>query len=359
MRSPRSLRKWLRTLLPTAGEAAVAAGWWLVWAWLWEYTTHLCQLARQCGRPYTARTCRQYLGRWLAAPQWAPETLYAGLAREVRRVIGRQRQVPLLIDFTYLSHRWAVLQVSVGWQRRALPIYRAVFRRRSPEIDQTTAVQAACAWLRGHLPGPAGRYIVVMDRGFPGHRLLNWLAVHSWRYVVRVSGKWRMQHPGYTGVLREAVPAGVPVGPVPRLYRGARWGRQGKGQDEWSEAHVVLYHGLGYQAPWYLLTNLGRAARVVAVYRQRMQIEQEFRDLKGPWGLNHLATWRDRERVARLLAWTAVYEWWLAQLWETHHLETWSAWFRVSGPLSWIRITREWLKWQLLQPPRHQGLACL
>jgi hypothetical protein len=212
--------------------------------------THLCQLARQCGRPYAARTCRQYLGRWLDAPQWVPETLYAGLAREVRRVLRGRHQVPLLVDFTYLSHRWAVLQVSVGWQRRALPVYRAVFRRREPEVDQTTAVQAACAWLRAQLPGPAGRYIVVMDRGFPGHRLLNWLTAHSWRYVVRVSGKWRMQHPSYTGLLREAVTAGLPVGPTPRLFRQARWGRPGKGRDEWSVAHVVFYHGVGYQAPW-------------------------------------------------------------------------------------------------------------
>jgi len=359
MRSPHTLRKWLRTLLPTAGEAALAAGWWLVWAWVAAYTTQLCQIARQCGRPYTARTCRQYLTRWLAAEQWEPDALYAGLAREVRRRLRRQRQVPLLVDFTYLGRRWAVLQVSLGWQHRALPVYRAVYHRREPELKQTAAVQAACEWLRAHLPGPPGRYVLVMDRGFPGHRLLNWLTAQSWRYVVRVSGKWRMQHARYTGLLREAAAAGVPVGPVPRLFRQARWGRLGKGRDEWSETNVVFYHGVGGRAPWYLLTSLGRAGRAVHVYRQRMQIEQEFRDLKGPFGLDHLATWRERERVARLLAWTAVYEWWLARLWEAHQLERWGAQFRVSGPLSWIRITREWLHWQVFHPPRNQRLAWL
>lgn len=41
-------------------------------------------------------------------------------------------------------------------------------------------------------------------------------------------------------------------------------------------------------------------------YRQRMQIEAEFRDLKDPWGLDRLARWHNRDRVARFLACVAV-----------------------------------------------------
>ena len=61
-----------------------------------------------------------------------------------------------------------------------------------------------------------------------------------------------------------------------------------------------------HQEVWVLATNLGTWEAAVTIYRQRMQIEAEFRDLKGPWGLDHLERWEGRERVARMLAWVAV-----------------------------------------------------
>ena len=66
-----------------------------------------------------------------------------------------------------------------------------------------------------------------------------------------------------------------------------------------------------------------------------MRIECEFRDLKGPWGLDELAGWQDAARVTRFLGRRPVLnEWWLAWLWQ-HQLERWRPQFQLRGRLSW------------------------
>jgi hypothetical protein len=358
MSSPSRMSRWLRQLLPTAGRSAQDAAAQLVGALLVQFTTQLAQLARQADRPTQARVSRQFFARWLSRPHWDPPTIYAHLNRSARRVLGRRQHGALLIDFTYLKQRWAVLQVSVPWQGRALPLYRAVYRRADPEVGQTHAVREACAFLRVHLPGPHARYLLVMDRGFPSHPLVRELTQAGWRFVLRVNSTWKMTHPELTGQLRDLRAAWDPRGSCPRLFPLAVLGNRDKGRDHWSVANVVCFHGVGYREPWWLVTTEARAARAVAIYRQRMQIECEFKDLKGAWGLDELATWQDRERVARFLALVAIYEWRLADLWRRHRLHEKAKWFTVYGKLSWIRLTREWIQSQL-RPAAKQLLDSL
>lgn len=90
----------------------------------------------------------------------------------------------------------------------------------------------------------------------------------------------------------------------------------------------------GHAARWFLVTSEVIPPHAVAFYRQRMLIEQEFWDLKGPLGLDQLATWQERPRVARLLAWIAVYKWHLAYLWLVHRLAGFTPRLRVAGALS-------------------------
>lgn len=349
MSSPRTLRHWMRHLLPEAGPCAQQAAWDLVRSLLVGFTTSLAQLARQTDRDTPARISRQFLARWLDRPHWEPEIVYAHLIRPARRVLGRKRSVPLLIDWTYLENRWAVLQVSISWQQRALPLYRAVVRRKDPEAEQTALLLATCAWLAKHLPGPRTRYVLVLDRGFPSHALVRTLTGLGWRFVLRVSGEWKLTHPQYTGRLRD-VEAPRGSAPVLRWWGEGVLGQRGKGAKAWSRAHVVCYLGMGHQEAWFLLTTERRAAEAVQLYRQRMRIECEFRDLKGPLGLDELARWQDRERVARFLLWVAVYEWRLAHLWVTQQLEAWRPRIQLKGRLSWIRVTREWLQQQWRAP---------
>jgi len=361
MRPRRSLRHWVQQLLPaprlqagaplsdrTPGPltcAQQAAGQ-LLRALMLGFTTHLTQLARQfdrVGAADRAKSGRQQLTRWLDRPHWEPERRYSRLNRLTRRVLQSLESrgtVPLLVEATTLADGWLVLQVSVPWQGRALPLYRAVTQYQEPEETLPELLGRTLAWLRRHLPGPRSRYVLVMDRGFPSHPLITKLQQEGWRLVVRVKGNWKLTHSAYTGLVRE-LPEGW-VGPTPHLWEGGVLGQPGR-HGRCSQAFLVSYHGPGNQEPWFLLTNQANACWAVAIYRQRMQIEREFRDLKGPLGLDHLATWLDRDRVARFLAWMPVYEWRLAYLWLFQQLHEYAERLRVKGELSWIRTVREWL----------------
>jgi hypothetical protein len=344
MRSIGSLRHWMVWLLPDASEAAREGAWQLVRALMDDFTVCLSGLARQLERGSTAAGKRQYLSRWLGRKRWDPVDVYARLPQLWPRELLRANVVPLLIDCTILGQAWTVVQFSLPWQRRALPIYRVVVSYRLPEQGQTELVLQALTWLRGHLPGPASRYVAVMDRGFPSHSMIRTLQENGWRYVLRIGSNWRMTHSENAGILSHVIRGETEGQRHLRWYGEAVLGQRGKGHDEWSRTHVVTYWEPQNKDSWVLATSEGTGAGAVAIYRQRMQIEAEFKDLKGPLGLDHLEKWKDRQRVARMLAWIAVYEWRLALLWLRGQLADWGKrHLQIGGPLSWITITRAWV----------------
>ena len=346
MCSRQSLRQWVDALLPGTSSCCRGAAHDLLRALLVGFHTQLGQLARQADHPTRARGTRQFFTRWLNRDHWEPAAIYSQLHRLTRRALQRQKEVLLLIDVTDLANQWRVLQVSTPWQRRALPLFRVVYPYSGPECDQVSALAQALDWLEANLPGARQRYVLVMDRGFPSNALVTALQEHGWRFVLRVKSNWRLEHPRYTGQMRHAVAEGL-VGPEPLLLPAARLGWGGRGAGRCSQAHAVFFHGVGHEQPWFFVTSESDPHVAVALYRQRMRIEQEFRDLKGPLGLDLLAAWLSQERVARFLAWLAVYEWRLAYLWEQHELEQFAIWLEIKGAISWIRTVREWIAQQL------------
>jgi hypothetical protein len=344
MSSAFTLPKWLATLLPDFSRCAENALLCGVQALLHAFTTNLSQLARQVPRESSARTARQFLSRALASAGDS-RLVFSRLAAQLPRLLPRARRVLLLIDFTYLQHDWAVLQVSVPWQNRALPVYRAVIRRKQGQQKGAEAalLREALAWLGLHLPGWRGRYVLVMDRGLPSHAVIESCRHQGWRFVFRIREEWKVTLPDFCAPLGELALRPKAVGPRPQGYGEVWFGQWQKGPNTKSLAHLVTFHGPGFQEPWFLATSERKPTRAVAIYRERMKIEAEFRDLKGPWGLDELAQWHHCHRVEQFLTWVAVYEWWLAELWSRFRLSEWQPKFRVYGKLSWIRITRLWL----------------
>lgn len=350
MRSGESLRHWVAKVLPGESEFAQEAGWQLLRALLQDFTVSLCGLARQLERGGVATSGRQYLFRWLSRPRWEPLELYRHLPQCWPQPLRRAATIPLLIDCTVLGEQWNVLQVSIPWNGRALPLYRAVVNYREPEAGQTQLLWEALAWLRLHLPGPQSRYVIVVDRGFPSHALIRHLQEQRWRYVLRIGGNWRLTHPRLSALLEQAGQALQETGRNGKWFGGGVLGRRGKGRDQWSQTAVALYWRPGNQEVWYLATSERSWQAAARIYRQRMQIEAAFRDVKGPNGIDHLRHWTCRDRVSRLLAWLAIYEWRLASLFVKHALKKWSAErLQIGGALSWITATRTWVKrhWQL------------
>jgi len=353
MRSHKSLRQWVQQLLPEATPCTQAAARQVLRALLVGFTTNLAQLARQLDRPGGAKGARQWLTRVLGRPQFAPDTLYAHLLTGLPAAVlaARSAPIPLLIDLTFFGQQWVVLQVSLPWEHRALPLLRITQPYQGEARSPATALAAARRWLDTHLPHARTRYVLILDRGFPSHTFLNQLREGGWRFVIRVEGRWRVEHPEYTGTLLD-LNGMFSVGPVPGILRNAGLGEAGRGSKRCSQAHVVYFRGVGHAAPWYLVTSETDPQLAVVLYRQRMQIEQEFRDLKGFWGLDHLQEWQSQAQVESFLAWLAVYEWRLAHLWQSYALREFQKQLRVGGRVSWIRTVREWLaqRLRLLKP---------
>ena len=360
MRSLESLREWVATFLPDPRPVAQDAAHRLLCALLSDFTASLSGLARElAGAGVPAASLRQNFRRWLGRRSWDPEQLYPGLMPRLRQLLTRQRgPVPLLLDITHLGEGWSVLQVSFPWEGRALPLYRAVLTREACEEQQTALVFRVVRWLEQHLPGAKQRYVLVLDRGFPSHEMIKTFQEWGWRYVLRLNSTWKMTHPRYTGLLGAGAATLTPGQPG-RFFAGAVLGQRGKGRKAWSCTHVVWWYGAGQEDPWLLATSETTAARAYALYRQRMQIEGEFRDLKGHLGLDHLEKWQDRSRVASFLAWVAVYEWRLALLYTYRQLKEWGRqYLQVGGRLSWIQITRHWVRKHFAAALDRQTIAC-
>ena len=117
-------------------------------------------------------------------------------------------------------------------------------------------------------------------------------------FLPRGRGGTRVAVAGLVGKLRDRpAPAAAPVRYPPVLYHA----------QERSPVDVIAYHEPGFAEPWYLLVPADSAplwspAEIVALYRERMQIEQSFRDFKTHLGLRglHLKV-RVDERMGRFL----------------------------------------------------------
>lgn len=234
MKLKRSLVQWMRQFLPDTTRCAQDGAATLLRALLRHFTTDLTQLARQAGGNTTTKSRRQRFDRWLARPHWDPEMLYAGCTRALRRLLRRRGLLPLLVDITELGDEWAVLQVAIPWEKRALPIYRVVVHVKDPETPRRELLREMLAFLRTHLSGSPSEYVLVTDRGFPGHWLVRQLQREGWHFVLRVTRRWKVKHAEYTGRLWDAPQVAGLVGPCPRRLAQAfvRAAGEGSGRVE-------------------------------------------------------------------------------------------------------------------------------
>lgn len=364
MRPHQSITVWLTALLPDASPEAREAALGLVQALLKGSGCRLCQIARCVDRNLKARSNRQYLFRWLNRPAWNPPAIYQGLLQLLPLLTRKWKYVPLIMDFTYLSDAYVVLQFSVAFQQRALPLLRLVRAGRGGEGGQQAMMDEALAWLKQHLPGPRSRYVLLGDRGFPSHLFVKKLQKEGWRYVLRIAAGWRMTHPEYAGILQDTVGHHLRPGMAGRWFEQAVFGKTDQGQKEWCRSNVVWCWGPEHQEPWILITSEGDARTARRMYAKRAGIECGFRDVKQGHkagdgaskqakvgtGVSWLMKWKSADRVARLLVWVAVREWRLACLWLFHRLSKFREAVEIGGKLSWFRITCEWLN-------RHPGCA--
>ena len=245
------------------------------------------------------------LHRFLVNRRLDPRGVTDGLARLIFGQRGRGLW-PILFDQSRCGTTQA-LMAGVPFQGRALPL--ALYTFDYPWQERAAGSQNILEHvflldLESALPAGV-RGVFIGDRGYARARLLRESHREGRLYVIRGRGGTQVESQGRRLKLRE-----LPCQPGRAIrYRTVLYQAR-----ERVPVDVIAFHDPAFQQPWWLLVPAGHeallpTATVVALYRERMQVEQSFRDFKTHLGLRGLRLQvRVAERLGRLLlAFTIAY----------------------------------------------------
>lgn len=319
----------VRGLCPFLLETQAANLALLVGAILARRTLSLTALARCFPVPDQRRTTApahellhrlKRLSRFLGNDRVDPVAVQLACVPAVLARLGHPRWVGLVVDWTSWDttlpriagggvRKYQVLVVGVPRRGRVLPLLTVAYERdKLPAAgSQNRWEEEALGRVLAALP-PGVRPVVVGDRGFGRAELIAWLQARGVAYVLRLrrgaritpaaGPAWRLGAEGLERGRTRWAP-GVRYGThhdrprdlwinlacswrLPRLVRGDKTGTE-------------------YQEPWYLATSLDTLGCAVAWYRQRMWIEETFKDWHGRFGLDAVLV-GSAERLGRLVA---------------------------------------------------------
>jgi hypothetical protein len=205
------------------------------------------------------------------------------------------------------ARRYQVLTIGVPRRGRALPLLSVAYESDKLPLSQNRCEEEALAAVLAALP-PGVRPVVIGDRAFGRAELIEWLGARGVDYVLRVkrgcpitAADGRRWKTGEEGLARGDV----------RWEPGVRYGTyHDKPRDlvvnlacSWRAPKRVRgdRKGKEYKEPWYLATSLPSLGAAVAWYRQRMWLEETFKDFQSVFGLDE-ARVGTAGRLGRLVA---------------------------------------------------------
>jgi hypothetical protein len=210
----------------------------------------------------------------------------------VEQFAHRPRWV-IALDATYLGNRWLLLAAMGPWKGRALPLQWAAYRLDAlPKSQPQREEDFLKEWL-DWLPRERKRVVLVADRGYARPQWLKWLKKRQVAFVMRLPGNYRVTAPAYRGKLNQ-----MPL----RKGQGIWWAEVVVTDARPVRVNLRVVWAQGEAEPWYLATTLPAEQEVRRFYRQRMRIEQAFRDGKSHFKVGALKRWENRAHVERMLA---------------------------------------------------------
>jgi hypothetical protein len=202
----------------------------------------------------------------------------------VRLALGKNPRgwIPLVVDQTDIRGAQVVM-VGVRAAHRTLPVAFATFLYAELRKSQNAIESALLKLVAASLP-PGCKPLFVMDRGYARVALLKELNGLHIPFLVRGRGKTTVRWDDQKMKLGEL---------RYRKHQATRYAQVLYQDDTQEPVDVVTYFEPCFQEPWYLLVPPGSEAKfptpeVVALYRDRMQIELTFRDWKTHLGVRGL-----------------------------------------------------------------------
>jgi hypothetical protein len=257
----------------------------------------LAALARALPTPGTAHAREKRLHRFLKNPRLDFRTVTGSLAAIL--LPPGKRFCPVILDQTKSGSAQALL-AAVPYAGRALPLacYTFAYPLTEPAIKSQNQLE--------HI------FLLDTETSLPSGVMAVWIADRAYARSLLLQQSEQEQRPyilrGRKGTMITYQGKRMKLGKLHAPLRKAL-----RYQNVLYHAHrkvpvdVIVYYDPAYQEPWYLLVpvayrRLLETDLVVDLYRERMQIEQSFRDFKTHLGLRGLNLQVDiAPRMGRLL----------------------------------------------------------
>jgi len=216
----------------------------------------------------------------------------------------------VLVDQTTLDGV-EVVNAAIPLEGRAVPVAWIDFQYPGKTLtpaSQNTLERYLLTWLAEAAPERV-RLILIFDRGYARVALIKDLNQGRHPFLIRGRGKVVVQARVRGRQQRISLNRLPHRTGQPMRYRHVLYhSREGEPVD------VIVYRQKGFQEAWFLLVPPDSeawlpTAEVVALYRQRMQIEQCFRDWKSHLGLRglHLRVQKPERLLRLLMGFTLAY----------------------------------------------------
>ncbi|OGF62891.1 MAG: hypothetical protein A2Y62_04260 [Candidatus Fischerbacteria bacterium RBG_13_37_8] len=196
-----------------------------------------------------------------------------------------------------------IMMGGVPYEGRCIALAWRTFEYPLPlkNVSQNYMENILITWIQEAFPKEI-KPLFIMDRGYARVSLISALNKIKHPFIIR-SPKKVMVEVTIKGKRKKLLLDRLPykMG-KPCLYKNALYHSKKK-----EKVNIIIYHDPSYKQPWFLIASSEckitlSPEEVVALYRQRMRIEQGFRDWKTHLGLRGLNLQvRKAESILRLL----------------------------------------------------------
>lgn len=182
----------------------------------------------------------------------------------------QQKRVYLALDTTVLWDRYCMIHLSVVCCGRAVPLLWRVLEHNSATVafGEYQGILRKARWLLRRHPD----VMLLADRGFANHDLMDWLRLSSWHYAIRLPCDVLLQ-----GASRYPTTVGALY---PRLGEACLIRNVGLWADGTHRCNLVLATVSGAKDSWAVATDEPPTLQTLWQYALRFQIEELFLDSK-------------------------------------------------------------------------------
>ena len=257
-------------------------------------TFRLNAIARCLPLKVSDKQKQKHLLRFLERDYPIPSVMKQWALFVLRKVYSKTKsKVVLLIDETDLLFSYKAIVVAIPFRMRAIPIYWHIYTNEQIQdlvykshntliwdfLDHLTKVQKQAL-------GKRRRFIWLFDRGFADVKLMIRLKRANIHFIIRVKKNVGVEVLGYVGTLKHFNKRGYFENIV---YH----------KDKRIQVNLFCAWDENEEEPMLLVSN--QSAALLLLYRQRMKIEEAFRDLKSLFGFRNLVLKDDSQQRVELL----------------------------------------------------------